>query len=135
MNKKLTDKQQRFVDEYLIDLNATQAAIRAGYSEKTADVIGCENLGKPNIAQKIAERKRELAKEVAFDQNKARQMYMLSFKMAKEQSNSGSMISATSALCKLYGVNEPEKQSIQHGINENTTGFSISVKKVNDQKS
>lgn len=52
---KLTDKQQRFVDEYLIDLNATQAAIRAGYSVKTADAIGCENLTKPNIQQAIAE--------------------------------------------------------------------------------
>lgn len=47
----LTDKQQRFVDEYLIDLNATQAAIRAGYSEKTAKEIGSENLTKPNIAK------------------------------------------------------------------------------------
>ena len=40
MNKRpLTDKQQRFVAEYLVDLNATQAAIRAGYSTKTADDI------------------------------------------------------------------------------------------------
>ncbi len=46
--KMLNPKQQRFVDEYLIDLNATQAAIRAGYSEKTAAVIGAENLIKPN---------------------------------------------------------------------------------------
>ena len=37
---KLTEKQQRFVEEYLVDLNATQAAIRAGYSVKTADVQG-----------------------------------------------------------------------------------------------
>lgn len=51
----LTDKQQRFVDEYLIDLNATQAAIRAGYSEKTANEIGAENLAKPSIAKAIAE--------------------------------------------------------------------------------
>ena len=54
MAKKLTPKQQRFCEEYLIDLNATQSAIRAGYSEKTADVIGCENLAKPNISQEIA---------------------------------------------------------------------------------
>lgn len=46
---KLTDKQQTFCDEYLIDLNATQAAIRVGYSTKTAKEIGCENLFKPNI--------------------------------------------------------------------------------------
>ncbi len=47
--EKLTAKQKRFCDEYLKDLNATQAAIRAGYSEKTAAVIGAENLIKPNI--------------------------------------------------------------------------------------
>lgn len=46
----LTPRQQRFVDEYLVDLNATQAAIRAGYSAKTAAEIGCENLSKPQIA-------------------------------------------------------------------------------------
>jgi phage terminase small subunit len=45
----LTDKQQRFCEEYLIDLNATQAAIRAGYSEKTAGQIGEQNLKKLEI--------------------------------------------------------------------------------------
>lgn len=50
----LTPKQQRFVEEYLIDLNATQAALRAGYSADTAAAIGCENLTKPNIAEAIA---------------------------------------------------------------------------------
>lgn len=45
----MTKKQKRFVEEYLIDLNATQAAIRAGYSPDTAKEIGCENLTKPNI--------------------------------------------------------------------------------------
>ena len=46
---KLTAKQQRFVDEYLIDLNATQAAIRAGYSVQTANEIGAQNLAKISI--------------------------------------------------------------------------------------
>ena len=50
---KLTPKQARFVQEYLIDLNAAQAAIRAGYSAKTARVIGHENLTKPDIAAAI----------------------------------------------------------------------------------
>lgn len=56
---KLTIKQQRFADEYLIDPNATQAAIKAGYSRKTAAAIGAENLKKPNIKQYIDERLRE----------------------------------------------------------------------------
>lgn len=50
---KLTDKQLMFCKEYLIDLNATQACIRAGYSEKTARSVGCENLTKPNIQKEI----------------------------------------------------------------------------------
>lgn len=50
---ELTPKQRAFVREYLIDLNATQAAIRAGYSEKTAYSIGEENLRKPEIAAAI----------------------------------------------------------------------------------
>jgi phage terminase small subunit len=45
----LTSKQQRFVEEYCVDLNATQAAIRAGYSPKTAYAIGSENLTKPEV--------------------------------------------------------------------------------------
>ncbi|WP_432764483.1 terminase small subunit [Hungatella effluvii] len=49
----MTKKQKLFVDEYLIDLNATQAAIRAGYSPDTAKEIGCENLTKPNIRAHI----------------------------------------------------------------------------------
>ena len=49
----LTPKQQRFVEEYLIDFNATQAAIRAGYSAKTARAMGSENLTKPYLAAAI----------------------------------------------------------------------------------
>ncbi len=52
---RLTAKQDRFVEEYLVDLNATQAALRAGYSEKTARSIGAENLSKPDIEKAIAD--------------------------------------------------------------------------------
>ncbi|GJE77230.1 terminase small subunit [Methylorubrum suomiense] len=50
-----TDKQARFVEEYLVDVNATQAAIRAGYSKATAYSVGQENLKKPEVAAAIAE--------------------------------------------------------------------------------
>lgn len=63
----LTPKQQRFVEEYLIDLNATQAAIRAGYSEKTAAVIGAENLIKPNIAKAIQEAQNKRTEQTQID--------------------------------------------------------------------
>ena len=58
---KLTNKQQRFVEEYCVDFNATQAAIRAGYSEKTANEQGSQNLAKLSIATAIKKRLDELA--------------------------------------------------------------------------
>ena len=61
---KLTAKQELFIKEYLVDLNATQAAIRAGYSEKTAQVIGAENLSKPIIAEALAEHTKKRTQKV-----------------------------------------------------------------------
>lgn len=66
---KMTLKQQRFCDEYLIDLNATQAAIRSGYSKKTANRIATENLSKPVIREFIAARMAEKEKELIADQD------------------------------------------------------------------
>ena len=83
---KLTAKQQRFCDEYLIDLNATQAAIRAGYSEKTAAVIATENLRKPNIAEYIKIRMDEKEKELIADQNEV--MKYLTSVMRREKKES-----------------------------------------------
>lgn len=60
----LRPKQQRFVEEYLKDLNATQAAIRAGYSERTARQMAAENLAKPDIASAIQAKRAEISERV-----------------------------------------------------------------------
>lgn len=67
--RKMTPKQARFVSEYLIDLNASAAARRAGYSTKTADRIGPELLGKTCVSKLIAERiqKRQQRTEITQD--------------------------------------------------------------------
>lgn len=67
--EKMTAKQKRFCDEYLIDLNATQAAIRAGYSKKTAYSIGNENLMKPELKKYIEERMAEKESQLIADQD------------------------------------------------------------------
>lgn len=59
----LTPKQQKFCDEFMIDGNATQAAIRAGYSEKTSYSIGQENLKKPEIEKEIKKRQQKHAEK------------------------------------------------------------------------
>jgi phage terminase small subunit len=62
-DRPLTPRQSAFVREYLIDLNATQAAIRAGYSEKTACEQGAQNLAKLNISRAIADGQAKLAEK------------------------------------------------------------------------
>lgn len=72
---KLTPKQQRFVEEYLIDLNATQASIRAGYSSKTANEIGAENLTKPSIKEAIALAMAERSRRTGISQDRVIKEY------------------------------------------------------------
>lgn len=67
---RLTEKQARFVAEYLVDLNATEAAKRAGYSEKTAYSIGFENLRKPEIQEEIQQAMENRAKRTMVTQDR-----------------------------------------------------------------
>ena len=69
MATRMTAKQKRFCNEYLIDLNATQAAIRAGYSKKAARQMGADNMAKPYIKAYIAERMAEKEKELIASQD------------------------------------------------------------------
>lgn len=82
---KLTAKQQRFCDEYLIDLNATQAAIRAGYSKKTARVIGAQNLSKLAVKNYIDERMAEKEAALIADSNEVMR-YLTSVLRGQSQS-------------------------------------------------
>ncbi len=66
----MTKKQKLFVEEYLIDLNATQAAIRAGYSPDTAGSIGGENLKKPEISAAIAKAMAERSRRTGINQDR-----------------------------------------------------------------
>ncbi|WP_258248061.1 terminase small subunit [Aggregatibacter actinomycetemcomitans] len=79
---KLRDKQKRFIQEYLIDLNATQAAIRAGYSEKTAYSIGQENLNKPEIQRVIAEAQNKRSERTQIKQDDVIRMLLENIEIA-----------------------------------------------------
>lgn len=72
---ELTDKQKKFCEEYLIDLNATQAAKRAGYSSDTAAVIGCENLIKPNIQNYIQSLQKALSEKTGITHERLLEEY------------------------------------------------------------
>lgn len=98
----MTDKQRRFCDEYLIDLNATQAAIRAGYSERTAYSIGEENLRKPEVKSYIDERLEEIRSEKTADAREV--LEYLTAVMRGEQ---------TEAVLKLVGGGEQAVANIE----------------------
>ena len=66
----MTEKQKKFVEEYLIDLNAKQAAIRAGYSVKNADKIGSELLGKTRVQQAVSEAIAERSRRTGVNQDR-----------------------------------------------------------------
>lgn len=66
----LTVKQERFVEEYLVDLNATQAAIRAGYSSKTAEQMGYQLLQKTSVQKALQEAIEERSKRTGITQEK-----------------------------------------------------------------
>lgn len=70
VKKTLTAKQDRFIDEYLIDFNATQAAIRAGYSKKTGYSIGQQLLKKPEIQEELKKRQKKLQLKTGITQER-----------------------------------------------------------------
>jgi phage terminase small subunit len=105
----LTPKQIRFVDEYLIDLNATQAAIRAGYSEKTAYAVGAENLRKPQIAKLLADRQSDRAErtEITQDYVLTNTREVLERCMDRRKFNPKGAIGALSLLAKHVNLGGP----------------------------
>lgn len=129
---KPTKKQQRFVEEYLVDLNATQAAIRAGYSVKTANRIASENLVKVGIQEAIQEAMRarsERTKVIADDV--VRELARLAF------ADMGDYVSWGPAGVRLKDSSElPEGASIAVlEVSETTTKDGGTVKfKLHDKK-
>jgi len=91
---KFTSKQQRFVDEYLVDHNATQATIRAGYSAKRADAIGYDLLRKPEIQAAIQEalQKQQARTEITADWTLKEIHKLAKFNAKKLFNSDGSLI-------------------------------------------
>lgn len=100
----LTEKQKRFVAEYLIDLNATQAAIRAGYSAKTAKSVGSENLTKPDIAAAIAKFQQKVAKKAEITVHSLADELEEARAIAIAEKQSSAAVSATMGKAKLFGL-------------------------------
>ena len=121
----LTPKQQRFVEEYLIDLNATQAAIRAGYSEKTAKVIAAQNLSKLNVQEAIEDARKEVSEKALITTEMVVKGLLKEAQDYAEGSTQSARVSAWAHLGKHLGM---FKDKIEHtGANGGPIDLSLKV--------
>lgn len=111
---KLTAKQAKFVHEYLVDLNATQAAIRAGYKEKAAAQTGAENLRKPQIQKALQEAREAREKATMYDAN------WIMAQIAKIAEDEGQAardrLKALELMGKRYGIWEKQQDAESQGV-------------------
>lgn len=105
--RKLTNKQKLFVKEYLIDLNATQAAIRAGYSKGTANKIGTELLGKTSISNAI-----QKAMDKRTERTKINADYVLNRLVEIDQLDVADILSDEGGILPIKEWPKPWRQSI-----------------------
>lgn len=113
--EKLSDKQLRFIEEYLIDGNGTQAAIRAGYSEKTANEQAARMLAKVSIQNEVKKRQEELSlkltktrDDIIDDLINVINTFLL------DGRNTPNALKAIEILNKMTGWNSPDKTEILH---------------------
>lgn len=134
---KLTAKQMRFVDEYMIDFNATQAAIRAGYKAKTAHVIGAENLRKPKIAEEIARRQKDLQRRTEVTQERVvKELARVAFADATDyvqvetrtvEKNDGTELSYQTVMLTETAELSADQRAAIAGIKQGTNGVEVKL--------
>jgi len=125
--KKMTPKQERFCQEYLVDLNATQAAIRAGYSAKTASRIGPQLLVKTCILNRL----KSLQTAESAKLNIKREDILKEFWSVAKCEVDGYLVKTSDKLkaleltAKMLGLNEAEKLDIKNDVN--ITPYQINI--------
>jgi len=114
--RKLTLKQERFVEHYFKTGNATDAARKSGYSKKTAEAIGQENLTKPMIVSCLEQLRAKEAKKHEFTREKAAEMLQDAYNAGKKANQTGTMVQAVNSITKMFGLNEPDKTELTGSI-------------------
>lgn len=113
----LTDKQKRFCEEYIIDLNGAQSAIRAGYSESTARQIASENLAKLDIQEYISQLQESKSEELNITFNDiATGVYNIAM---KEDARDNDKLKAFDQLSKMFGHYSKDNEQRQPITNVN----------------
>ena len=113
LDHSLTARQLRWVDEFLVDGNATAAAIRAGYSERSARSIAHENMTKPALQAVLAERRGDVANRLQITREGVIQGLLDAVHLAKEQANPAGMVAGLREIGKMLGYYAPEVKRVE----------------------
>ena len=109
----LTSKQLRWINEYLIDFNGAAAAVRAGYSLKSARSIAHENTTKPYIQAILKARQAAMAKELQITRQGVIRGLLDGVEIARTQQNPSAMVGALREVAKILGFNAPEIKRVE----------------------
>lgn len=109
----LTPKQLRWIDEYLVDFNGAAAAVRAGYSVKSARSIAHENLTKPDIQAVLRERQGVMAADLQITRQGAINGILEGIALAREQRVPAVMIRGWAEVARMLGFYEPETKRVE----------------------
>jgi phage terminase small subunit len=104
----LTPKQIRFVDEYLVDFNASRASVAAGYSSSGAKVQGSRLLTNVNVRRLVERRQQETSKRLEVTRDTVIQGLVIAAEQARENRDPASMIAAMSEVSKMMGYYKQE---------------------------
>ena len=114
--QKISDKQKRFAQEYIIDSNATQAAIRAGYAVISAKVSGHNCITNYNVKREIVRLQDNLATKTGFTIVQAHKMYEEDRVFAQKCNQAGAAVSASTGICRLYGFDRDVNLNLNSDI-------------------
>ena len=112
----MTPRQNQFIAEYALSRNATSAAIKAGYSPRTARQTGSENLTKPDIRAAVAEYEQVAAERLAVTRERVLAELEKAIDVAREQGNPAAMIAGWREVAKLCGYYAPERQQVNVSV-------------------
>ncbi len=111
---QMTEKQTRFVAEYLVDGNGSRAAVAAGYGRAGARVTACRTLAIPNVREAIAARQGADAKRLDIARQDVLKGLLEAVEQAKEQGNPAAMIAGWREVGRMLGFYEPERTYVKH---------------------
>ena len=128
----LTHKQARFVDEYLVDFNGAQAAIRAGYSQKAAKEAAYKLLTNGHIAKAVESRAQEASEKLKITRETVLQGFLEAAAMAKEEGNAIGIVSAWREVAKLLGMYPSTRLQVEARVTTDKTPTQRQIERMSD---